>query len=147
MLFTVDNNNMFEDYFNLNNSNNVNNQIVMNNDVLSPKEGFTLGNLFANEYDSYKNYEPRVVKASNAKEADLLRISELAFAVNDLNLKLDVEPKNRQLFELFKKYTKELDEKVREYSEKYDVLEVCLDTKNEYTWYKNPWPWEADKNI
>lgn len=148
MLFTVDNNDdYFNDYFNLSNSN-VNNPYDMNNsNVLSPKDGLEIGNLFRNEYDEYKNYKPRKLKPKNNQEADLYEIRALAFAVNDLNLKLDVDPNNTELFNLFKKYAKDLDQKVRVYSEKYDPLEVCLDTKDKYTWYKNPWPWEVDKYV
>lgn len=133
MLFTVDNNN---DYFNLNNSN-----------VLPAKDGFEMGNMFKDEYDSYKNYKPKELNPKSNQEADLLEISALSFAVNDLNLKLDIEPNNMELFRLFKKYAKELDQKVRDYSEKYESLEVCLDTDDKYTWYESPWPWEGNKNV
>ena len=152
MLFTVnDDTNLFNDYFNIGNDLN-NNSINGTNptntsDILTPKQGLNLGNLFASEYDRYKNYRPRELKASSNQEQELLEIRELAFAINDLNLKLDVEPDNREYFNLFKEYAKELDVRVREYSNKYDVLEVCYDLKNEFTWYKNPWPWEVDKNV
>lgn len=147
MLFNInDDSVLFNDYYNLANENNM--KMPTNiSDVLTPKQGLNLGNMFASEYDRYKDYRPRELKATNAKEKALLEIRELAFAVNDLNLKLDVDPNNLEYFSLFKEYARELDEKVRNYSNNYDVLEVCLDLKNNYTWYKNPWPWEVDKNV
>ena len=152
MLFTVnDDTNLFNDYFNIGNDLNNNytngNKPTSTSDVLTPKQGLNLGNMFASEYDRYKNYRPRELKAGSAQEQALLEIRELAFAINDLNLKLDVDPDNSEYFNLFKEYAKELDIRVREYSNKYDVLEVCYDLKNEFTWYKNPWPWEVDKNV
>ena len=148
MLFTAnDDTNLFNDYFNVGNNFNNYQKPTSITDVLTPKQGLNLGNMFASEYDRYKNYRPRELKANSKKEQELLEIRELAFAVNDLNLKLDVDPNNQEYFSLFKEYAKELDEKVRMYSNNYDVLEVCQDTKNEYTWYQNPWPWEVDKNV
>lgn len=148
MLFTVDNNeDFYNDYFNLNNSN-INNSYNMNNsNVLLPRDGLEMGNLFKDEYKPYKNYKPGKIKADSKQEAELLDIYALAFTVNDLNLKLDIEPNNIELFRLFKKYAKELDQKVRDYSEKYEPLEVCLDTNDKYTWYESPWPWEGNKNV
>ena len=152
MLFTVnDDTNLFNDYFNigndLNNSSNSNNYPKPTNDILTPKQGLNLGNLFASEYDRYKDYRPRELRANNAKEEALLEIRELSFAVNDLNLKLDIEPDNMEYFNLFKEYASALDEKVREYSNKYETLELCQDLKDKYTWYQSPWPWEVRDNV
>ena len=152
MLFTVnDDTNLFNDYFNIgndsNNLNNSNNYPNSTSDILTPKQGLNLGNLFASEYDRYKNYRPRELRANSEKESDLLEIRELAFAINDLNLKLDIEPNNMEYFNLFKEYAKELDERVRKYSSKYDVLELCYDLKNRYTWYQSPWQWEVSANV
>ncbi len=152
MLFTVnDDTNLFNDYFNvgndgMNGANNFNKPTSIS-EILTPKQGLNLGNLFASEYDRYKDYRPRELRARSEKERALLEIRELSFAVNDLNLKLDVEPDNMEYFNLFKEYAKELDERIRDYSNRYNVLEVCQDQRNEFTWYKNPWPWEVDKNV
>ena len=149
MLFTVnDDTNLFNDYINIGNDlNNSNNYPKSTSDVLTPKQGLNLGNLFASEYDRYKNYRPRELRANNEKEAAFLEICELSFAVNDLNLKLDIEPNNTEYFNLFKEYARKLDEKTRDYSNKYDVLELCYDLKNQYTWYQKPWPWEVKDNV
>ncbi len=145
MLFTVGNDDyILDDYFNMGN------QVTTSgsNNVLSPKEGLTLGNLFHDEYDEYKNYKPKRISTSSKEGEDLLRIRELTFAIIDLNLKLDVEPNNRDLYILFKKYTEELNKLVKDYSEKYNPLELCdANIKDNYIWYKSPWPWEGDANV
>lgn len=138
MLFSIDNDYIFNDYFNMPNK---------KDGVLSPKEGQKLGNMFVDEYVPYKNYVPKDTEVKTEKERDLQKIRELAFAVNDLNLALDVDPSNKKLYSLFKMYAEELDEKCKNYSKKYDVLEVIDDVKGTYTWYKNPWPWESDRYV
>ena len=51
MLFTINNdNNILNDYFNLNNEYNY------NKNILKPNEGLILGNLYVDEYIPYKNY-------------------------------------------------------------------------------------------
>lgn len=140
MLFTVNNENILDDYFNMNNMPNMPR-------VLNPKEGLKLGNLYIDEYDQYKNYNPKSLQASNLRESQLLKIRELTFAVIDLNLKLDLEPNNRELYNLFKTYNEELNNLIMDYSNKYSPLELCYDTGNSYDWYKNPWPWEEEQNV
>lgn len=138
MLFTINNDDMLKEYYNLNKS---------KSDVLSPKEGLILGNMFLNEYDEYKNYKPSELIARTEQEKELLKIRELSFAVNDLNLKLDVEPNNFEYYKLFKLYADKLNEYLKKYSEKYDVLELNYDVNGKYTWLSNPWPWEGNKNV
>ncbi len=142
MLFTTyeDDNEMANEFFNIGNDTSA-------SDILSPKQGLTLGNLFASEYDRYKDYKPREIRVSNEKERLMLSIYELSFAINDLNLKLDVDPNNRTYFNLLKDYAKKLDGLVKDYSNKYGALEVCLDLNNNYSWIKNPWPWEGNSNV
>ena len=145
MLFTVneDDNFMANKFFNIGNDYE---SPTSTSDILTPKQGLNLGNLFASEYDRYKDYRPRELKANSEKEAMMLEVQELSFAINDLNLKLDVDPDNMEYFNLFKTYAKRLDNLIKEYSSKYDALEVCLDLNNRYTWLAGPWPWEG-KNV
>lgn len=138
MLINFDNDLILKDYFNLTND---------RNNVLSPKEGLTIGNMFYDEYEPYKNYKPSEIKVYSDKERELLKIRQLCFAVNDLNLALDLDPKNEKLFRLFKNYNEELNKLTKLYNDKYDVLNLCDDVKNSYTWYKSPWPWEGDKYV
>ncbi len=107
-------------------------------------EGFTKGNMFANLYDPYKHYEPTCLKPQNEREALLLHIYKLDFALNDLNLYLDLYPTDMEAYEKFKKYAYDYEKCVHEYEKNYQVLEVCHDTYGKYTWLDNPWPWEGN---
>ena len=136
MLFSLDNDDLFKDYFNL------------EREVLSPEEGLIMGNLFLDEYVPYKNYKPYKVNPTNTEEALMMKIRSLCFAIDDLNLKLDLEPNNKMLYDLFKKYNEKLKVLVKEYQDKYQTLTIEDDIKGRYTWYMGPWPWEGDrKNV
>lgn len=117
------------------------------NSILSPKEGLTIGNLFYNSYIPYKNYKPRELVARNEREQLLLKIQELCFAAGDLNLHLDLHPNDQQLFQLFRKHTMEANRLTDLYAEKYGPLELNQDIGANYSWYKNPWPWEVSDNV
>ena len=77
----------------------------------------------------------------------LLRIQELDFIINDLNLYLDVYPNDMKCYEIFKKYCLELESLKKKYEEKYQVLELINDTKGKYTWIDEPWPWDGGKYV
>ena len=138
MLFSIEDDYLLNDFFNMPNK---------KDGIMSPKEGQMNGNMFYDEYVPYKNYMPKEVIITSEKEKELQKIRELSFAVNDLNLALDVNPKDIRLYNLFKEYALELNERVKSYSKKYDVLEVCDDINGAYTWFKSPWPWEGNKYV
>lgn len=133
MLFSLENDDVLKNYFNLD-----------RDDVLNPDEGLVLGNLFLDEYVPYKNYKPYKIKPTCDKDAMLLKIREYCFAIDDLNLKLDLEPNNKKLYDLFKVYNERLKVLVKDYEEKYEVLDLNDDLKGRYTWYSGKWPWEGD---
>lgn len=116
-------------------------------DVLTPKEGLAIGNLFLNSYMPYRHYKPRELRARNEREDLLLKIQELCFAQNDLNLYLDMHSEDQKMYELFKEYTKEAKRLSDLYSEKYGPLELSNDLGASYEWFKNPWPWEVSDNV
>lgn len=132
----IDYNNNKYDYFNNNYNNN-------NSEILTPIEGLTIGNLFANLYSPYKHHVPRELKSNNQKGCMLLRIQSLDLAVNDLNLYLDINPEDKEAFNLFKSYVIELNNLSKVYSEKYELLELNHDIGQNFTWYKKPWPWQV----
>lgn len=112
-------------------------------DVLtSPTEGFLKGNMWKNEYNAYKNYEPVKLKPTCEQEYLLYKIMELDFAINDLNLYLDLHPEDSMIYEKFKMYTKECMNLKDEYAKKYGPLTLNDVYTSEYAWMKNPWPWE-----
>lgn len=104
------------------------------------EDGFMYGNMFRNEYDSYKNY--RVAKLDSNTEIGklLLKIYQYDFALNDLSLYLDLHPEDMDVYKVFKKYTEELRECVDLYEKKNGPMELDESNYNNYLWYEGPWP-------
>lgn len=150
MLFEIKDNSMFDnnlDYFNLNKID----LDYYNKDKketnLDLENGFFLGNIFIDTYKPYKNYKSKRINAYSEQQKLMLAIQELDFILNDLNLYLDINPKDMKMYEIFKKYALELEELKKKYYEKYQVLELCKDTKGKYTWITEPWPWDGGYNV
>ena len=80
------------------------NQNPKNNKFLGIMEGYVLGNMERGTYIPYKNYKPKKINAYSEQQKMLLRIQELDFIINDLNLYLDVYPNDMKCYEIFKKY-------------------------------------------
>ncbi len=110
--------------------------------LVNTKEGFLRGNMFKNEYVPYKNMQPCMLKPSSEREALLFRIMEIDFAINDLNLYLDLHPEDKNMYEKFKKYTQECIELKDQYARMYGPLTLDQTMSNNYEWMKNPWPWD-----
>lgn len=148
MLFEINSNNSnFDDigfeYFNLPMNNfNVNDRPM---DVVDPKVGLSLGNMYKDEYKPYKNYMQKRITVNNERDKMLLKIQELDFALNDLNLKLDVNPNDKELYNLFRNYAIELKNLCEKYSKEVEVLELIKDVNGKYTWIDEPWPWDGGK--
>ena len=149
MLFEL-NDNMYDinlDYFNLdkmnmNNNINYSNKNYKNSNI-DLDNGFYMGNIFSKTYKPYKNYKSKKINAYSEQQKMLLRIMELDFIINDLNLYLDINPNDMNMYEIFKKHTIELNNLKEKYYNKYQVLELLEDNKEKYTWVKNPWPWDG----
>ncbi len=109
---------------------------------LSPEEGFLRGNLMASEYDPYQNLTYFELKPENERERLLFKLTAYCFAVNDLNLYLDLHPEDEYAFSLFKKYAKEEKELDKMYVEKYGPMTVTETQGIRYNWIQNPWPWD-----
>lgn len=159
MLFELknDNDEIYDidlDYFNLNkiNMNNFDfnnydmkshNKYMGKKDSVNFENGFYLGNIFSDIYKPYKNYKPKKINSYSEQQKMLLRIQELDFIINDLNLYLDIYPNDMKCFEMFKKCCKELEVLKKKYYEKYQVLELVYDVKDKYTWIDDPWTWDG----
>jgi hypothetical protein len=113
-----------------------------NNDLYSTKEGFLRGNMFKDEYMPYKNLTYINIKPSNDREAKLWTISQYSFAINDLNLYLDIHPENNMMVQKLEKLIKEEKQAKEEYIKYYGPLDIC-DVSNTFEWINNPWPWEG----
>lgn len=113
-----------------------------NPNILDPMDGFLRGNMFKNEYEPYKNLTYFKLEPKNEKEKKLYKIMALSFAINDLNLYLDLHPEKKEVFELFKKYVEEKDCLCKEYVKMYGPLEINETTGAKFNWIDSPWPWE-----
>ena len=114
-----------------------------NRKITTVKEGFMRGNMFNNEYKPYKNYKVKELVATNDKEEQLFRIMALSFAINDLNLLLDLNPNDRENFNTFKSLIKEKNALEQIYIEKYGPLTLEETTKNSFDWVST-FPWENE---
>lgn len=118
---------------------------IPRNDLYSPEEGLLRGNMFPSLYKPYKNYNLLKIISKNEKESLLLKIYALDFAINDLNLYLDIYPQDQEKYLLFKEYTLENEKLKKEYEMKFGPLCLTDVYAMQYVWYKNPWPWENEE--
>lgn len=110
-------------------------------DVLNPEEGFLRGNMYKNEFKPYKNYTYRKISPVGKRNQLLFEIMQYDFAINDLNLVLDLHPDDERLLDLFKKYVAILCEKELEYVKLYGPLQVMEADGKTFNWISEPWPW------
>ncbi len=113
-----------------------------NEKLVNSKEGFLRGNMFKDLYSPYKNMTYKPLKPTTENEVLLYKIMEVEFAVNDLNLYLDLHPEDMSMYETFKMYVKECIRLKDEYAKKYGPLTLDQTNANTYEWMKNPWPWD-----
>jgi len=113
-------------------------------ELYSVEEGFLRGNMFKGLYEPYKNYQPYRIEFSNERERLLFNVQKYDFAINDLNLYLDLYPKDEYVFCLFKQYVEEYEKAKKEYECRYGPLMITDDAGNTYDWSKNPWPWDRE---
>ena len=118
------------------------NKEIREEKFLSPEEGFLRGNLMKDEYEPYKNLTYFKLNPKNEQEAKLFNLMAYSFAINDLNLYLDLHPEDQNAYELFKKYVKEKNKLEDSYSEKYGPMTITKTQGSKYNWLKNPWPWD-----
>ncbi len=112
-----------------------------NYDILPVEEGFMRGNMYALEFKPYKNYTYRKLEPTTKRNSLLMEIMMYDFAVNDLNLCLDLHPDNEELLQLFKKYMAKACEKELEYVKNYGPLQLDEVSGNSFNWINDPWPW------
>lgn len=123
-------------------------EVTMNkmSDLTSIEKGFSRGNMFNDLYEGYKDYKVVMPVATNEKESDLLDIMALSFALNDLNLYLDLHPTDDKMLKKFKELVEISCTKEMEYVKKYGPLEVNDSTSlSKFEWICNPWPWDNER--
>lgn len=119
----------------------INNQ---NSNLYSSNEGFLRGNMFKDEYKPYKNLTFVKIEPKSNREAKLYTVIQYSFAINDLNLYLDLHPNDTKMVNLLKEFIK-LEKKAKEeYEDMYGALEVCDTKGNSFDYVNSPWSWEKD---
>jgi spore coat protein JB len=127
----------------LNDSNIIISSIANDTNLLTnPKLGLIRGNMFNNEYKTYKKIEPKELNATNEQEQLLLKIYELCFAITDLGLYLDLHKENKDIYSIYKSYVQKYNEYLKIYEDKYNILFQDSTLKDNYTWPNKPWPFE-----
>lgn len=109
-------------------------------------EGFTKGNMFKDLYDPYKDYEVKKIIPTTQHDLLLYNLHKYSFAINDLNLYLDLNPNDTKMYEMLKKYIKEYNKAVEQFEALNGPLTICADNYKEFSWLKTPTPWEV-KNV
>lgn len=132
--------------FDVNNINVYNFRPTSKPELTNPAEGFNRGNMFNEIYEPYKNHYYKVM-VKGERDSLLLNIQILQFAINDLNIYLDLYPKDKECIDLFNKYNKELQNYKNIFENKYGPLTADgIKYNNEFIWIKNPWPWDKGGN-
>ena len=127
----------------LNDSNIIISSIANDTNLLTnPKLGLIRGNMFNNEYKTYKKIEPKELNATNEQEQLLLKIYELCFAITDLGLYLDLHKENKDIYSIYKSYVQKYNKYLKIYEDKYNILFQDSTLKDNYTWPNKPWPFE-----
>ncbi len=117
------------------------------NELGTPKDAFTLGNLFINTYIPYKNYQPQKLVAKNEQEALFLKLAEVAFAAHELNLYLDLHPEDKSALQLFNQYRTQTNELKTQYQNQYGPLMISANVllNSPFLWEQLTFPWEGGK--
>ena len=105
-----------------------------NNNLTNPMTGLIKGNMFNQEYKSYKNIEPKKLEATTEEMKLLLKLYELDFAIIDLGLYLDLHKDDNDVYKIFKLYTNKFNDYKNLYEQKFNIL--CQDNtiKDNYSW-------------
>lgn len=124
----------------------MNKKIYTNYQLSSLDDIMNTGTLFKNIYYPYKK-TPKIT--SETKEENLLlKIQSYDIALMDLNLYLDIYPKDTTLTNLYKQYTTEKEKLVTEFENTYYPLNKAASaTNNTWKWLNGKWPWESDNNV
>ena len=104
------------------------------------------GNLFNNLYEPYKNYKYNNLTATNKREELLLNVLRYDFVLTELNLYLDIYPKDRNMINLYNQYLEEKKRACFEYTKNFGPLTLDDQSYNKsWSWLQSPWPWEGTK--
>ena len=98
-------------------------------------------------YDPYKNYQYRILKATNKKEELLYNYLSYEFTLQELDLYLDIYPNNQDMIKLYNKYLDESNKAKKLYEENFGPISLNSNylNNNTWSWLNNSWPWEGTR--
>ncbi len=113
--------------------------------LFGPYEGYLKGNLFRNLYNQYKNYKPATLRFNSEKEEALFNLSEMGFAMHDINLYLDIHPEDQNMVNVFTDYKNSYNKLLNDYERKYGPITVndVSDNSVPFSWVQTTFPWEV----
>lgn len=76
----------------------------------------------------------------------LTELQAMGFVLQELALYLDTHREDAEALEMYRAYQKMYAEGRKKYEEMYGPLNHMSETKGEYRWINDPWPWEYAKN-
>lgn len=92
------------------------------------------------------NWQDNTGNGNMTKSEMMRRISELDFAITDLNLYLDTHPDNKEALEMLTKLAATVKSLKADYTQRYGPL-LVTDVMNEtpFSWVspEHKWPWQA----
>jgi hypothetical protein len=118
----------------------MNDNLSMNNTLVSVKEGFNRGNMFDNLFMPYKYIAD--IKPIDRRNKLMMDIQMFCFAAHELNLYLDLYPDDIQAIGLYNQYKEEANRLTYEYEKEFGKIELNINESYTWDWVKSPWPWE-----
>lgn len=119
--------------------------LTTNQSLYSAEEGFMKGNMFADTYRPYQNYQPQIIQATNDQERLFLALAENDFAAHDLNLYLDLHPQDGNMLDVFNQYRQKGNQLRMEYEQKYGPLLIFSNSlgQSPFLWESMLFPWNG----
>ena len=76
----------------------------------------------------------------------MTELQAMGFVIQELALYLDTHRDDEEALEMYRAYQKMYQEGRKKYEEMYGPLNHMSESKGEYRWLNDPWPWEYAKN-
>ena len=86
------------------------------------------------------------VNKSNLPNTPLVELQTLSFVIQELSLYLDTHRDDVEATEMYHQYQKLYCEGTKKYEKLYGPLNHMSVGQGEYSWLKDPWPWEYAEN-
>jgi spore coat protein JB len=87
-----------------------------------------------------------MVNKNDLPVTPLTELQALGFVLQELALYLDTHRDDKEALEMYQQYQKLYAEGAKKYEQMCGPLNHMSQTKGEYKWLNDPWPWEYAKN-